>query len=331
MGGSQWVNAKPGEPVAYIAGAPLPAGLLKRIGRDDASQVRKVVIPYFQVQFVTESKKSSNRAWASLSQSYALQGLSPADMQAIADSLYDDFVGTLAARGVTVIPLDAAKAASPNLAKLLAKAQPAPFEGKTGDGTTSTFVTPKGLPIYFHISDPERGSMANIGSRAYWDQPAAAKELGAALLGVRIAVNFVEQKSSDKRGLLGIRSSTAKVQSQVTMSVEPISTHLWIAGPTRQAGIVGQPVEPTRYILASPVVVPGDSVLSVDDTTTRGQKRSDAIGNIAGALFGGGGNKTRSYVVTVDPARFRADVGGAMRAVDTALAAQAIASIDAAK
>ncbi|MGJ3628517.1 hypothetical protein AB5I41_19130 [Sphingomonas sp. MMS24-JH45] len=263
MGGSQWVNAKPGNPVPYSAGTPVPPKLLKRIGKDDGSRVQRVVIPFFQVQFVTGSKKSSNREWASLSQSYTLDGLPVGGaVQAIADDLYATFVTTLKARGVSVIQIDQAKAASPNLAKLLSKAQPAPFDGKTGDGATSTFVTAKRLPLYFHISDPERGSMANIGSRAYWDQPAAAKELGAALVGVRIAVNFVEQKSSDKRGLLGIRSSKAKVDSQVTMTVEPISTHLWIAGPTRQAGIVGQPVEPTRYILTSPLTTSGDSVLS---------------------------------------------------------------------
>ncbi len=330
MGGSQWVNAKPGKAIDHVAGVPLANGLLKRIGKDDASGVKRIVIPFFQVQFVTGSKKSSNRAWASLSQSYTLEGLSPADMQAIADDLYDRFVATLTAQGMTVVPLAEAKAASSNLVKLLSKAEPAPFAGRTSDGTTSTIVTAKGLPIYFHVSDPERGSMANIGSRAYWDQPAAAKELNAALVGARIAVNFVEQSSSDKRGLLGIRSSTAKVQSQVAMTVEPISTHIWIAGPNRQASIVGQPVEPVRYYLTSPLVAPGDSVLSVEDATTAGQRTSDRVSMVAGALLGGfQKSSTKTYVVKVDPVRFRADVGGAMAAVDVAMARQAVASMNA--
>lgn len=331
MGGSQWVNAKPGKAIGYAPGAPLPGDLLKRIGRDDASGARRIVIPFFQVQFVTGSKKSSNRSWASLSQSYALAGLSGADMQAMADDLYATFVRTLTAQGFTVLPLDDAKAASPNLAKLLATAQPAPFAGRTSDGTTSTIATANGLPIYFHVSDPERGSLANIGSRAYWDQPAAAKELNAALVGARIAVNFVEQSSSDKRGMFGIRSSTAKVESAVTMTVEPISTHVWIAGPTRQASMVGQPVEPTRYYLTSPLVLPSDAVLSVEDATTLAQKRGDAVATVAGAIFGNfSRNSTKSYVVTVDPARFRTDVGGAMASVGVAMANQAAASINAA-
>lgn len=332
MGGSQWVNAKPGKPVDYVAGAAVGPEMLKRIGKDDASRVKRVVIPYFQVQFVTASKKSSNRAWASLSQSYSLEGISPADMQAIADDLYDKFVATLGAQGISVVGLDEAKAASPNLTKLLSTAVPAPFAGKTSDGTTSTIATAKGLPIYFHISDPERGSMANIGSRAYWDQPAAAKELNAALVGVRIAVNFVEQSSSDKRGLLGMRSSTAKVKSQVALTVEPISTHLWIAGPTHQASITGMFVEPTRYYLTSPLILPTDSVVSVEDSTTVGQKRSDVAVSVVGALMGGFQKaSTKSYVVTVDPARFRSDVGSAMGAVDVALANQTAASIGAAQ
>lgn len=332
MGGSQWLNAKPGKAVDYVPASALAPELLKRIGKDDGSAVKRVVIPYFQVQFVTGSKKSSNREWASLSQSYALEGLSTADMQAIADDLYDRFAATLTSQGFTVVPLDDAKAASPNLVKLLAKAQPAPFTGKTSDGTYSTITTAKGLPIYFHISDPERGSMASFGSRAYWDQPAAAKELGAALVGVRIAVNFVEQSSSDKRGLLGIRSSTARVKSQVTMTVEPVSTHLWIAGPTRQASIIGQPVEPTRYYLTSPLVVPSDAVVSVEDATTAKQRGGDRAAMIVGALLGGfEKSSTKAFVVTVDPARFRTDVGGAMAQVDVAMANQAAASISAAR
>jgi hypothetical protein len=82
--------------------------------------------------------------------------------------------------------------------------------------------------------------------------------------------------------------------------------------------------------------VPSDSVLSVEDATTAGQKRADMAANVVGALgglFGGGFQKssTKAFVVTVDPARFRTDVGGAMASVDVALAQQAVASINAAR
>jgi len=318
---AQWATAKPGKPVAFVAGQALPPELLKRNKKDDLSGTSRVVIPYFQVQFVTASKKSSNRTWASLSQSYALEGLSQGQMQAITDALYDKFAAALTAQGLSVVGLEEARAQSPNLAKLLTATQPAPFTGKTSDGTVSTIMTAKGLPIYFHIGDPERGSMANIGSRAYWDQPAAAKELNAALVGVRLAVNFVEQASSDKRGLLGIRSSTAKVQSNVSLTIEPLSTHVWIQGPKKQASIIGQPVEPVRYYLTSPLIVPDGAVTDVSDATTAGQKRSDTVSTAFSALLGQWQkNSNKAFVVTVDPAIFREQVGGAMESVDTAMA-----------
>ncbi|WP_394653904.1 hypothetical protein [uncultured Sphingomonas sp.] len=329
LGGASWGNAKPGKPVEFPSGTSLSLDQLKRIGKDDASRTTRVVVPYFQVQFVTSSKKSSNRTWASLSQSYELAGLSQADMQAMTDELYAKFVDDLRAKGLSVMTIDEARAASPSFAKLLAAAKPSPWAGKTGDGTTSTIVAPTGMSVYFHGEDPERDAFSGaISDRSYWNQPAAAKELNAALVGARVSVSFVEQKNNDARGLFGFRSSTAKLESAVGLTIEPITTHVWVAGPTRQASIVGQPVAPARYYLSSPLILPAAAIADVSDVTTRGQKRSDVVNSVIGTLLGGGmKQRTKSYTVTVEPQAFRRDVGQAMAAVDTTLAAQAATSI----
>jgi hypothetical protein len=317
---AQWNGTMGGVPNPAAAQAFSPAALasptlLKRIRQDDLHGYRKVVVPFFQVEFTTGSKASSARAGASVSQSYALQGLSAEDMQAITDAVYDRFIADLQAKGFTVIPLEEARAASPNLAKLLAAAKPAPYVSRTEGGGASTFYTPHGAAIYFHQGDPELGSMSNVGSRAHWDQPAAAKELDAAVIGARFAVTFVEQ-TPDNRKFLGMRGSTARVNSQVELSINAVSTHLWAITPKNQPRIVGQPVEPVRFYLAAPLVLSDAPILSVVDTTSAGAKRADALGTGISMLMGGPHNyKTRAYTVTIDPVKYRAEVTEAVSAV----------------
>jgi hypothetical protein len=305
----------PGAAQAYSPTALASPALFKRIRKDDLHGSRKIVAPFFQVEFVTGSKASSVRGAASVSQTYSLTGLSPLDMQAITDALYDRFVADLTAQGFTVIPLDQAKAASPSLTKLLSSAKSAPYTDKVADGGTASFFTPHGMPIYFHQGDPELGGMANVGSRAHWDQPAAAKELDATLIGARFAVTFVEQTTHDK-AILGFRGSNARVNSNVDLSIDAVSTHMWVTAPKNQARLVGQPVEPVRFVLASPLILPDDPIVSAAESTTASQKRGDAAGLAVGMLLGGGYNaKTKAYTVTVDPVKYRAGVGDALAGV----------------
>ncbi len=306
---------KPGQAQAYSPLVAASPSAFKRIRNDDLHGSHKLVVPFFQVEFVTGSKASSVRGAASVSQSYNLNGLSPLDMQAITNTLYDKFIADLTAQGFTVMPLDQAKAASPNLTKLLSTAKPAPYFDKVADGGTASFFTPHGMPIYFHQSDPELGSFANVGSRAHWDQPAAAKELDATLIGARFTVTFVEQSTND-RAILGLRGSTARVNSNVDLSIDAVSTHMWVTSPKNQAKLIGQPVEPVRFYLAAPLVLSDDPIVSAVDSTTSAQKRGDAAGAAVGMLLGGGYNaKTKAYTVTVDPAKYRAQVGDALAGV----------------
>ena len=317
---AQWNGAMGGTPTPGPAQAYSPAALasptlLKRIRNDDLHGYRKVVVPFFQVEFTTGSKASSARAGASVSQSYEMEAITAADMQAITDAVYDRFIADLTAKGLTVIPLEQARAASPNLAKLLAAAKPAPFVSKTEGGGASTFYTPRGAAIYFHQGDPELGGMSNVGSRASWDQPAAAKDLDAAVIGARFAVTFVEQ-TPDNRKFLGMRGSTARVNSQVDLSIDAVSTHLWAITAKNQAKIIGQPVEPVRFYPDAPLVLDDDAILSVVDSTSAGTKRSDAMATGVSMLLGGGHNyKTKAYTVTVEPVKYRAEVTQAMSAV----------------
>ena len=93
--------------------------------REAARGLRQVVIPSFQVEFVTNSGATSTGSGLSQSQvSYTLNGPSPQDMQAITDAYYAKFVADLEAAGVKVIPLDEAMARSPGLVRLMNMALP---------------------------------------------------------------------------------------------------------------------------------------------------------------------------------------------------------------
>ena len=324
---AQWGGVYSGPPKAgparpYSAATLAAPELLKRIRRDDLHGFRKVVIPFFQVEFDTASRAESNRAYASVSSAYDLRGLSRADMQEMTEALYARFVSDLQAQGFEVIGLAEARAKSPSLNKLFDTAQPTPYERKTNGGSVSTFVTPASVPIYFHQGDPELGGMSGFGSRAHWNQPAAAKELGAALIGARFAVGFVDQHAND-RAFLGLRSSTARVNSNVDLSVTPVSTHLWAITPAARTGIVGQPIEPVRFVLNNALVLSDGPITSVSDTTTGSMKRGDAVAGAIGALgvlagaSGGFNSKTRAHTVFVDPARYKADVGAALAGVES--------------
>jgi hypothetical protein len=332
--GAGYTPPEAGDPVAFTPGSALSDTLLKRTRKYDIhAPTKRIVIPFFQVQFVNASKATANRTYASASMSYVLDGVSRDEMQAMTDRLYAKFVADLTAKGYTVVPLAEAKAASPALTKLLAAAKPSPFAGKTSDGNVSTIFTAGGTPVYFHIQDPQMGSMANIGSRAYWDQPDATRELNAALVGARFGVTFVKLEDNNKRGFMGMRSKTARVTSDVGLSIMPITTHMWMHSPVQKSGIVGQPIDPVRYYLTSALDLPDEAILSVDDATTGGMKLNDALAGAAGvlgALMNGGdigGSKTRAYRVHVDPSRFDKEVGAAMESVEAAFVQKVAADL----
>lgn len=311
--------SKPGPAVDYTPGAPVSVDLFKRTTKEDVHGYKRVVIPFFQVQFAVGSKASASRAGASVSQTYVLDGLTQEQMQAMTDALYDRFVADLTAQGLTVIPLSEALAKSPSLTKVMAEGKPGPLTMKTEGGATSLFFSAHGAPVYFHQNDPEIGSLAAIGSRANWNQPEAARELDAALIGGRVSISFVEQKTNN-RAILGLRGSTARVKSNVDLTIDPTTTHLWVVTPRFKPAIVGQPVEPVRYLLTSPLILPHAPISDIRDTTTSSQKRGDALADAVSLLAGGGGynKKTKAYSVVVNPAIYRMQVGQAFGAVETA-------------
>lgn len=115
--------------------------------------LKRVVIPSFMVQYVTEAKASSELSGISLalgSNSSALirmKGAQPEQFQAVTDRLYEQTVAELAKAGIEVVPKEQLKA-SATFQEIAAKGEKAPRE-EEAKGGKGVFHTAGDLPLYF--------------------------------------------------------------------------------------------------------------------------------------------------------------------------------------
>lgn len=307
-------------PLDFAAGDDLSQagqGLIWQNEREGVRGLRQVVIPFFQVEFVTRSGAASNGAGnAQASVTYALVGPAEADMQAMTEALYGEFVANLEASGVHVIPYAEAEARSPGLQRLANMSKPAPYaRGRT---VHSAFYSPPGLKFYFTPNDGRAiafgDTMTTTGS--YVPEEMAMKELDAGVLGVRMVVDFAEIEARGR--FMGMRPSTARVKSKANVALLPAESQMWVLTPKAKSSPMDLGHR-QRYALTSPIIMPA-SVLSATDVTTGGSKASDAAVNVLGVLTGSGTSaRTRSYQVTVDPVVWRRDVSDAMTQVGKAM------------
>lgn len=115
--------------------------------------IRRVVIPSFMVEFVTEAKADTRIdgiAMFSGAPSNAvvkLVGGKPETFQEITELLYQQTLQQFAAAGIEVVPLERLKQ-SPTYGEIAAKGEPAPREeeAKAGKGI---FHSAHGLPLYY--------------------------------------------------------------------------------------------------------------------------------------------------------------------------------------
>lgn len=306
-------TAKAADPIEFAAGDDLSKagpGLIWQNEKAGVKGLKQVVIASFQVEFVMNSSAASTGSSFQQSKvSYTLAGPSQQDMQAITDAYYAKFVEELAATGVKIIPLQDAIARSPGMQRLMNMAKPAPYI--RGGANRSGFYSPPGYKFYFFPLDGRAkglgDTMTTTGSQV--PEEMAMKELDAGVLGVRMVVDFAEIEARG-RGVLGMRPPTARVKSKANVALLPVDTQLWVITPQAKSTYMDLGHR-ARYALTSPIVMP-DSIVSADDTTTKASKIGDGVASAIGLLAGNGGQKTRTYEVTVDPAAWSKDVSAAM-------------------
>ncbi|HWK36957.1 hypothetical protein [Sphingomonas sp.] len=132
-----------------------------------AKGVRKVVIPFFQVQFVIDSDTSASAGKASSKMMVRLDGPGADQMQAITDRLYRRLVADLTAAGIEVVSTDAARNYT-NFAKLQDGGKPSGSKIDGHRGVNSLFFAPRGMNFYFlptqDIAYTGAGSFGGFGT-----------------------------------------------------------------------------------------------------------------------------------------------------------------------
>jgi len=208
------------DPAASSASAPttagaLPAGAVEVDNPEKLKGLKRVVIPAFNVHFLTESRADVQIngvqviTGAPSNVKVTLKGADPARFQAIADALYDRTVQQLQAAGIEVVPIDQLKA-HPSYAELAQRGDTGPKEEDASAGK-GTFVTARGLPLIHmdEVSFIQKFEIKLFGGKKPEDtflplstklssgftagfvaqaESKLAKELDAALLKVRITV-----------------------------------------------------------------------------------------------------------------------------------------------
>lgn len=206
--------------------------------------IKRVVIPSFMVEFVTEAKASVALSGIQLvmggnsSALIRIKGANPEQFQEVTDHLYEQTITELNKAGIEVVPKEQLLA-NATFKEIAAKGEKAPRE-EEAKGGKGVFHTAEGLPLYFmneqnfitkFLSKPKEDNYLTFGTKFGSGFSTAqipmleeklAKELEATVLKVRIT-------------FLG---GTAKLESNI-----------WIGGSVTAEGAASFAPTATRYAL----------------------------------------------------------------------------------
>ena len=281
--------------------------LLKVSGADTGSLrgISRAAISSFQVEFVTKGAASASSyeigrsGSANTNLQITMVGLGAADYQHITDLLHAEFERDLQAQGISVVPV-AQVLASPIYQKMAASGKPSPTDTRTKD-TWSTVYAPAGLGVY-GVGSSSTAFALLAGFTALSDVSATmfanielAKELDAALIVVRLVVNFVDLKSSDS-SWFGRSSGSASVKGEVAPSLTTASM-MQVLRPGGAAATLQ---------LQAPLLMDAGVFTQVRDISSIAGNVGLAVLQLA--IGKGGGASAIEKEAVADPARYRAVV-----------------------
>lgn len=258
--------------------------------------VKRIAISQFRVEFAVEnSGKASSSSTAGFTSSRSeikLVGVPDKVRQAIADQLYDKLVSDLAEAGVEVVPYETLSANEryKSMESILRRG----LEPVGMQGGKSVFVGAHGTPYYFTNDDHHLGLGTALGGFSTVQpqniEPRIAESLDAAVLRATIAVKFAEM---DTKG--GMFHTSSSVKTSEALALVPEQTSFLFVTPNSGKA---------KVALAKTVNMPGDAI-SLRDTTTKGEKTAQAIGNVLTGLMGGGVRSSREYEAVAEPDAYR--------------------------
>lgn len=280
---------------ALLAGAPASAGILGNVinkginGHGDGpvwtehgdafKGVNQVVIGQFSVVFLTKTVSYAGGGFHSGGNSAKeigqLAGVDAATYQQVTDAVYEDFRKKLTARGITVAD-PAAYYASPYYQKVVSEEQghsvTVPLEDKdNGEGVAwwpSALTHRDNRALALRFMDVRVRDLTTA-------QYAYAREAKIPVINVVYVLDFAKPAKTSGGGVFQKMDVTAE------LAVSPRGS---------QIVLVDTAGREARIVLNKPLVEAG-AFAEIKDITSGAQKtaeKAQMIGNIAGALFGGG-------------------------------------------
>lgn len=286
--------AAKGAPPFDPAGNPakLAATFLRGSKLTALAGVKRVAISQFRVEFAVENSgkasSSSTAGWTSSRSEITLVGVSDQVRQEIADQLYDQLVKDLTEAGVEVVPYETLSAndSYKSMERILRRG----LEPVGMQAGKSIFVGAHGTPYYFTNDDHHLGLGTALGGFSTVQpqniEPRIAESLDATVLRATIAVKFAEM---DTRGGMFHMSSSVKTNEALALVPEQTS-FLFVTPDSGKA----------KVALVKTINMPGDAI-TLRDTTTRGEKTAQAVGNVLTGLMGGGIRSSRTYEAVAQP------------------------------
>ncbi len=279
---------KPGERKGGFLGLAKVANILVDNPKAFTKQPDKVIIGSFKVAFLTENKSvASTRGMGARGHASAvvhLKGLTTAEMQKVTNTLYQQFINDLQAKGYVVMTKEEL-AAVPEYAALQDLGTPSPVEAVTANIALEgkgSYLAPEGMKVIFYTG--EKKMMFDMSVAAIQKSQALSDKTGAAVLAVHYVVNYI---NSDKYS-----GMTASIKVGQGISIAPGSGILYFKDKnTYAAGIkLGQ------------AVYSEDEFASVEKITSAAAKTLGTALNVASALMGGATSQSEEYNFTITSA-----------------------------
>lgn len=316
LGQAGEIEVKPIDPAAVAADPKaVAAHYFDRSFTENFKDNATVIVPRFRVAFITKTKAGAtaqaaldnSRTQASVRVSTQLDGVDVAQMQAITDAAYANFIDGLKAKGWNLVTADQLLTKSQLISGVAAKGIKSGEEVSEG---IRIFV-PTGQPVYYSVGEMSGLSgTASLfsGDNAEQIHQKLLAEQKASIMSVDLTVDFTRYLTAG-----GMLATSAEVQVKPVLSVTPGSRLTFLAvKDLNRVGIGGITIGPGLLTVKAPI----ESDQSFGQMT---QQESTAGDVIAAAFLN---QEKGRYVVQADPARYQAVAGSLLEATTTMMVAE---------
>jgi hypothetical protein len=281
---------------------------------------KRVAIASFVLQLVRdqgiERDAGSFGMFQGQSATYFVQvrGADPALLQSVADKLYDNFVASLKAAGVEVVP-QAELDANPEFQEIRKVSPKAPLTESLETGmrkdkhmAVNVLVTAKGLPLMLYGVDDKKWlppKMSAVGSlqTVVLGGATAAKALQAPLINVRMTVAMVEPKGKGSGRTSQFGNMVTKTASwEFGADALPRFVDGGSAVMVHGLGLSGLPSQKNVLTLVKPVAIAGLQLSAEKGEGSMSARGSGLLGAIGRAA--GGTDQAADAYVDIDPGNF---------------------------